>query len=284
MRSLTASATLGPTALAVVGRDVANQAIDAGQPARAVSILGAALALQPQAAPLHEALGLAFYAQGDIAQALAEFQRAVQLDSTLASAHNNLGVTWLALGRPAAAAVTLAEATQLNPGLAAAFTNLGYARRAGGQRESALIAFRRAADLDPQQMDARLQWAALMFEAEAFAAAQAAWRDVLRVRPDQPEALAGVGAAAVRLGQPAAALQPRQASLTQAPETATTYFYLGLAWQALERPGNARLAFAQAQQFSQDPTLQRLVRARLLALSPATGRDPGTSLVPQPTR
>lgn len=271
--SLSAAATLGPAVVRVVSRGLANQALAAGQPARAVGLLGPALALQPRSAVLHDALGAALYAQGQVVQALNEFQQAVQLDPTLVAAQNNLGVALLALGRPSAAGAALTTATQLNPGLATAFTNLGYAQRAGGQREAALAAFRHAADLDPQQMDARLQWAALMFEDGALVEAQRAWQEVLTVAPPQPAALAGLGAVAVRQGQPAAALAFLDAAAALAPETASTHYYSGLAWQALQRPDKARLAFMQALRWSQEPTLQRLARTQLLALPPPARSD-----------
>ena len=67
-----------------------SQAIDAGDPLRAIAELEKAVALEPRAAALHNNLGIAYLAAGRVADARRSFERAVALDCGHEPAQRNL--------------------------------------------------------------------------------------------------------------------------------------------------------------------------------------------------
>ncbi len=67
-----------------------SEALDAGEPARAVLDLERAARLEPRASEIQNHLGLAYAASGRERDALAAFRRAVALDCDNAAAAHNL--------------------------------------------------------------------------------------------------------------------------------------------------------------------------------------------------
>ena len=67
-----------------------SAAIERGDAARAIADLEAAVALQPEAAPIVNNLGVAYLAGGRRADALRAFERAVALDCSHEPAQRNL--------------------------------------------------------------------------------------------------------------------------------------------------------------------------------------------------
>jgi Flp pilus assembly protein TadD len=67
-----------------------TQALDRGEPARAIADLERAAQLVPQASEVQNHLGLAYAAEGREADATRAFRRAVELDCDNAAAQQNL--------------------------------------------------------------------------------------------------------------------------------------------------------------------------------------------------
>jgi Flp pilus assembly protein TadD len=57
-----------------------------------VSLYKHMLALTPDAAPLHNNLGIALQSQGRLDEAISHYRRALQINPNFASARNNLGL------------------------------------------------------------------------------------------------------------------------------------------------------------------------------------------------
>ncbi len=90
--ALTALAGVGGCASLEAARHAerGSQAIDAGEPLRAIAELEKAVALEPRAAPLHNNLGIAYLAAGRVEDARRAFERAVALDCSHEPAQRNL--------------------------------------------------------------------------------------------------------------------------------------------------------------------------------------------------
>lgn len=77
-----------------------TDALDRGDSAQAVADLERAAALRPEAAPVHNHLGLAYVQAGRDAEAEAAFRRAVELDCSNEAAQHNLRAAEAGLFRP----------------------------------------------------------------------------------------------------------------------------------------------------------------------------------------
>jgi tetratricopeptide (TPR) repeat protein len=149
----------------------------------------ASLPVRPAIARFHE--GVAARLERDHARAEACYEEALALDPGLSLALAHLAAVRAErrdLPGAAAALERLVVATPRDP---AAWRDLGNVRRALGRlagEDGAIAAWRRAGDVDPREVDA------LLLAAEALAAerppeARALVDEVLRRKPDQPDAL-----------------------------------------------------------------------------------------------
>ncbi|HTX66616.1 MAG TPA: tetratricopeptide repeat protein [Opitutaceae bacterium] len=199
----------------------------------AITQFEAALGLQPDYAEAHNNLGVARARQpGRLPDAIAEFQTALRLRPDFAGAHNNLGLAWEQVpGRLDAAIGELRTAVRLDPDYAEAHNNLGVALSQSSDRlDAAAAEFETALRLKPAyaeahnnlglawaQLPGRMRDAAAQFEAAVRAnpaftpawhnlgsarlqlgdhpAAAAAFREVLRQSPDDPDAKQGLARA-----------------------------------------------------------------------------------------
>lgn len=278
------SALATPLLVASGGRWVANQALDAGEPARGEPWLRIGLRLHARSADLHDSLGTLLFAEGRAAEALDHFQQAIRLDGSLASAQNNVGAALLSLQQPAAAIPYLQAAVTLNPGQAVAFANLGHAYYRAAQLDAALTAYQRAFELDPTQADARAQWAAIQFEWGRLDQAAQAWQTVLNQNSQHLAARRGLGAVAALQNRSQEAVRLLVRVLEESPNDAVAAYYMGLAYRDLARVDDAAAAFEKAAVHSQDTRLTRRARAELLMLygqsdpvEPAPSPEPDTN-------
>ena len=167
------------------------------------------LKLNPESAPAHYNLGLAFSMQRRFDEARAEFQEAVRLDPEYAEAHNNLGAMLHIFGRLDEAADHYRRAATIRPDNAEAQNNLGRVLTQQGKPSEAVDHFRQALALNPDFASALsgLAWiratsAASLFDAnEATRLAERA--DALTAHRDPAvlDALAAAYAAAGSFNQ-----------------------------------------------------------------------------------
>jgi spermidine synthase/tetratricopeptide (TPR) repeat protein len=127
-------------------------------------ILGSAYlgTVVPDSAEVHNLLGLAEMRQGDVADAVREFQGALERDPASANARANLGqiryeqgADLLEARQYSAAVGMLRSAIELLPDSAEAHNDLGVALASMGQVGEAVGHFRRAVELRPEFAEAR---------------------------------------------------------------------------------------------------------------------------------
>jgi len=116
----------------------------------------------PDSAEVHNLLGLAQMREGDVGDAVREFQGALDRDPTSANARANLGQIRYEQGADlleqrqySAAAGMLRSAIELMPDSPEAHNDLGVALASMGQVDDARAQFRRAVDLRPDFQEAR---------------------------------------------------------------------------------------------------------------------------------
>ncbi len=108
-----------------------------------------AIRLRPQYAAAHSNLGWFYYRQGDLTRAATEYEEAARLDPRSARARIGLGWAYYDQGQPDKAAFEFEQATHLRPDLAEAHNGLGWSYQARGEFSRAIPCFEQALKLDP---------------------------------------------------------------------------------------------------------------------------------------
>ena len=169
----------------------------------AIAQYAAALRLQPDSAGVHENLGLALSQMpGRLNDAAAEFAAALHLQPDSVGAHNNLGLALSRMpGRLQDAIAEYKAALRLQPGSAGAHYNLGNAwSQMPGRLQDAIAEYEAALRLQPELAPGWHNLGTSWFRLGNLPAAAAAFREELRLSPNDPAARQAL----------AAALQPAQ--------------------------------------------------------------------------
>jgi arylsulfatase A-like enzyme/tetratricopeptide (TPR) repeat protein len=124
---------------------------EAGQPGRAIALLGAVPDDDPDALV---ALGNAYVAANRPADALRAFERLIAVDPGSGLAYQNIGVVQLRAKNFGEAEKSLRHALALDPKLAGAHTALGALLAGTGRRDEAIETWKRAVDADPGELNA----------------------------------------------------------------------------------------------------------------------------------
>jgi tetratricopeptide (TPR) repeat protein len=143
-----------------------------------------AVAIDPASADSHCDLATALGAAGREGEAQAEFQRALEIDPGHAVANYNLGVSLQQQGHFAEAAESLRRAIARAPAFAIAHNNLGSVLRELGEPEEAIASYRRAIELAPADPRYRSNIALALQDLCRLDEAIESFDTALRLRPD----------------------------------------------------------------------------------------------------
>jgi tetratricopeptide (TPR) repeat protein len=157
-----------------------------------------ALRLQPDYVGAHDNLGVAWAQMpGRLNDAIAQFEEALRLQPDYAEAHDNLGNAWSQVpGRLNDAIGQYEEALRLKPDFAAAHFNLGNAwARLPGRMNDAIAQYEEALRLKPDFAPGWHNFGVIWFQLGNLPAAAAAFREELRLSPNNPAAQQALAAA-----------------------------------------------------------------------------------------
>jgi tetratricopeptide (TPR) repeat protein len=177
-----------------------------GQLDQAVPALEQAIRLAPADADAHLGLGNAWQDQGKLDAALASYARALELDPGLAIAHSRRGEALLKKGRLDEAIAALEKAIRLDPANGKFHAELGYVWSLKGRPEGALAANSRAVELNPKVALYHYNLANARRDVSDWTAADAAYREALRLDLDYAEAHCNLGKVLQEQGRFAEAL------------------------------------------------------------------------------
>ncbi len=159
---------------------------------RAVDCFRRVIALRPQNAAYHNALGFSLQALGDFDAALVSYREALRLRPDFADAHSNVSSLMLATENFASAAHHAQAALRHEPGHAEAWTNAGTALAHQGQPQQAEACFRSALERKPGLLEARRNLANALAEQGKFAEAQREFEQVVRHAPHDTKSWHGL--------------------------------------------------------------------------------------------
>ncbi len=248
--------------------------------AKAGAELEAAVKAEPRSAEAHHALGLARLAQGNITEALKDFRTALRLKPAFPEAHLARGLALGQSGELQAAATEFRAALRLRGGYAEAhkrlgitlrrmddpkgalaefeatvaadakdpegWYHLGLARKSGGDMSGAIEAFRRAVALKPDFEKATYNLSIALGAQGRREEADRKLKELeglhrFRAKLAVSKALIVRGVEALQKGEHDQALQLFEQASTETPQLATSWHYLGVAW---ERKGDSQKALA----------------------------------------
>ncbi len=236
-----------------------------GDHARAVELIGRAIAVNPRDATYHANLAEAYRALGRLEQAVAGCRAALRLRPHYAEAANNLGMALLGQGKTDDAIAQFREALRLKPDYALACNNLGNALRLRGDLDGALAHFRHAVELGPDQAEGHSNLGQLLLERHQPHEALPHLEAAVRLRPDLAEVHNNLGNALRELGRTAAARQAYARALHINPRLAMTCNNMGQALQEENALDEARRWYERALELDPSSARFRCNLAGLLA-------------------
>jgi tetratricopeptide (TPR) repeat protein len=158
----------------------------------------AVLRLKPDSAEAHHNLGVVWsQVPGRLNDAAAQYEAALRLKPDYAEAHNNLGVVWSQLpGRLQDASTQFEAALRLKPDYFEAHHNLGLAwSQLPGRLQDAIAQYEAALRLKPDYAPGWHNLGVSWFRLGNLPAAAAAFREELRLSPNDPAAQQALAAA-----------------------------------------------------------------------------------------
>lgn len=130
--------------------------------------------------------GVKLLDQGKYDEAIVEFQKVLQSDPNLAPVHYNLGVAYERKKQPAEAQAQYQEAIRLKPDFGEAYLSLGNSYLAEKKSDKAMEAFLKATELMPDNYDAFYNLGASSSNLMKYPEAEAAFRKATQIKPNEP--------------------------------------------------------------------------------------------------
>jgi serine/threonine protein kinase/tetratricopeptide (TPR) repeat protein len=170
-------------------------------PREASSYYRTALATRPETAVVHGGLGVLYYNQGRLVEAMDHLEHAVRLAPSESWSHNNLGIALSAQGQRDAALFHLREAVRLDPDIVRPHRNLALALESQGQLDAAVDEYRNAHRLDPNYNEAKWDLQRLLLLMGRGAEWRLAWQKELATNPPEHEPWFGYAELCLFLGE-----------------------------------------------------------------------------------
>jgi tetratricopeptide (TPR) repeat protein len=164
-----------------------------GNPARAVELIGRAIALRADIPAYHGGIAEAYWALHQVDQAVASCQEALRLKPEDWLIRCNLGIFHIILGQLDAAVALFREQIRLKPDFFEAHNLLGEALELQGESVAALESFKAAVRLDPTSADARGNLGKNLLDRGASREALYECLEARRLQPNSPDILVKLG-------------------------------------------------------------------------------------------
>jgi Flp pilus assembly protein TadD len=274
---------------------------------RAVDYFRKGLALEPESAELHLALGNALGLANRVNEAIVEYHRALEIKPDLveariplgncllqtgrldegivqyqqaleiepdsaesAGARNNLGFALLQKGRVDEAIAHFQKALEIKPDLAEGHCNLGIALSRKGRVNEAITEIQRALEIEPKYAEAHNILGACLLQTGRVNEAMAHFQKALEIKPDFAEAHHNLGYALLRQGRANEAIMEIQRALELKPDDAEACCDLGICFSRIGRMDEAIVQYRKAIELQP----QLLAAQNNLAWALATSPEP----------
>ncbi len=220
--------------------------------ARAVELIGRAVALRPESASFHANLAEAYRGLGQPQRAIDCCQAALRLQPNFPEAANSFGLALHDLRRYAEAVTQYRAALEMRPGFALAQNNLGTSLRELGRTLEALAAFRAAVELDPALPMAQSNLAQMLVDEGAAEEALLHGLEAVRLNSTLPASHNNLGNVYRALERWAEAHAEYDEAERLAPELAPVHANRGVALHLEGRHAPAFACFRRAIELAPD--------------------------------
>lgn len=250
--------------------NAAAKALEAGDVAKAQSLLEQAVAINPEGPEAWINLGTVYVRQEKHAEAAKAYEKAASLEPENHTLLYNLGITYHQLGREAVAAgdsaaaaahLDKAEATyqaylEKNPGDADIINNLASLYQERGEEEKMRETLGEVAEADSVRQEDVYNAGRAFLKGEDYARAEQAFRQTIELtNPNDPTsveaqefAMEYLGLVLIQQKKYDEAIEVLQQLVQRKPENATAQEYLGFAYRDSGRKEEAAAAFARAEE------------------------------------
>lgn len=168
----------------------------------------------PPEAQAHLERGQRLYDQGQVDEAIAEWQETIRLAPQAARAHHQLGVAWRDRGEQTKAIAAFRKALRLEPDNATTYVQLARALEVAGDTPGALEAYRAALRLVPSAPYVHNRLGHLLAAEGDWSGAAQAWQHTVDLVPDYAYAYVHLGDAFEHLNRKDEALSAYERALT----------------------------------------------------------------------
>lgn len=167
----------------------------------------------PPEARAHMERGQRLYDQGQVNEAIAEWQKTIRLAPQAARAHHQLGVAWRDRGEQTKAIAAFREALRLEPDNATTYVQLARALEVAGDTPGALEAYHAALRLVPSAPYVHNRLGHLLATEGDWSGAAQAWQHTVDLVPDYAYAYVYLGDAFEHLNRKDEALSAYERAL-----------------------------------------------------------------------
>jgi protein O-mannosyl-transferase len=220
--------------------------MEQGQMDEAISQFQQALHLKPEAAMAHYNLGTALAKAGQTQEAIGQLREAIRLEPDNVHARNNLGRALVKAGQLDEAISQFQQALRLQPDYAQAHYNLGTALGMKGQSEAAIGQFQLALLFNPDDADSHNNLGNSLRNLGRIGEAIGHYQAALRLKPADAEFQGNLGTAFAQNGQLAEAIGQFREAVRLAPTDAQARNHLGTALARDNQLDGAIVQFQEA--------------------------------------
>jgi protein O-mannosyl-transferase len=245
-----------------------------GQISEAIREFQEAIRLKPDYARAHYNLGNAFSNHGQISEAISEFHEALRLEPGYVAAHINLGNALLNQGQINEAIGEFQEAIRLQPDYGRAHYNLGNALLKHGQVNEAIGEFQEAIRLEPDYAVTRINLGNALLNQGRINEAAREFQEAVRLQPDFAEARMNLGGVLARKNELDEAVREFQAAIRLKPDFAEAHMNLGAAFAMKNQLDEAIREFQEAVRLKPDYANARNNLAKALELKKKLNGQP----------
>jgi eukaryotic-like serine/threonine-protein kinase len=243
-----------------------------GRVDEAVAELRHVIQMQPNNDDPHRLLGGIDVDRGQWNDAVAELKRAIDLRSNYWRNYSELGYAYYSAGRLEEAAQAYHRVTELQPDSWIGFQTLGTVEQSAGKLAEAAVDYEKANAISPRASTYSNLGTVQYWQGD-YAAAKQAYEQALHLAPDQPELLANLGDACLRLDLRDEAMAHYRAAiveigkqLTVNPNDASNLASLALYQAKAGRPDDAKASMTKALAINGSDGNVLYLRALVLAL------------------
>ena len=229
-----------------------NSLVRAGRTATAIDYFHNALAIEPQSANFHAALGTAYYQEQQPASAIVQFEKAFEISSNFPDAgvaRNNLAYSLLKTGQISDAIVQFRKVLEDQPDFAEAHNALGDCLFQSGKLDDAIAEYQKAVEIKPDLADAQNNLGYCLSQVGRPTEAIVHFQKLLELKPDDAYVHNNLGSCLLQAGKVDDAIVQFQQALKLQPQFAHAYSNLGAAFSRKGMTTQAKDAYQKAAQF-----------------------------------